>query len=149
MTCAVMASSITLQPFNATKNPEAVEVVVQSTSDAESVAPSEPQLDVDNIHRILAQLPVPEPELANVSPDLPPAELAALLRRVWAKRQAELVHAMETFKDDAYFMKELLKRLMSPQNETNEDIVRVLEDLEFHVSKLDNAIDFAGVRCSV
>ena len=148
LTCVSIAcaSMITLQPANATANFEVTEAVVPVATDSAPEQASTGDADVTTMRRILAELPEPEPELANLPEGMSKDDLAALLRKVWARRQQQLMDAMNSFKDDAHFMKELLQRLVKHAALDDGEIVVILEDLEFHVAKVDNAVDFAHVR---
>jgi hypothetical protein len=112
--------------------------------------------DVETMRSILASLPEPEPDVVDAlnRPGISDAELRIILRRVWDKRQAMLKQYMDSIKTDADFMKTLIERLMVPgvvagpeDSEGSEDDPRVsvLEDLEYHVGKADNAKDFKTV----
>lgn len=103
------------------------------------------EAQTDTIRRVLAELPDPEPELANVA-SLSKAELDALLVRVWNRRQAQLQEALNSLTDDAEAMRKLLDRLLHADTVSSDDVVSALEDLEYHVANLDNAADFAHVR---
>jgi hypothetical protein len=113
--------------------------------------------DVDTMRRILNSLPEPEADVqaALSAPNLTEAELRSLLRDVWQRRQAMLREYMDGIKTDADFMRTLLERLMVPAAgepgqagaaDGDDPRVGVLEDLEYHVSKVDNARDFKTVR---
>lgn len=128
-------------------------VTEQPSAPLEEAQPAHSVEDaIDNLAKILLELPEPEPELgasAETLSKMSPADKAALIRRVWAHRQALLKQAFESIKSDAQFMSELLSRLMSPDNETESSIVTILEDLEFHVSNADNAADFTKVSIRI
>jgi hypothetical protein len=111
----------------------------------------EAHTDLETMRSILASLPEPEPEVVDAlaRPGISDAELRILLRKVWDRRQAMLKHYMDNIKTDADFMKSLIERLMVPGTlggvEEEDPRVGVLEDLEFHVGKVDNAKDFKTV----
>jgi hypothetical protein len=109
-----------------------------------SEAAPQPEDDVAMMQRVLFSLPEPEPELLAAQNKLSKEDMAALLRKVWDARQKQLSEAFDNMKDDAHFMKELLKRLS--ERPSAAEVVAILEDLEFHVSKVDNAVDFVHVR---
>jgi len=102
--------------------------------------------------RILMGLPEPEPTLAKgLSASLPPEKLEALLAEVWAKRQAQVKEAWESFKTEGQQMATLLSSLEGRPGEdgaivplSHADFLGKLEDLEFHVSNVHNAEDFAA-----
>lgn len=108
--------------------------------------------DVETMRSILASLPEPEPDVVDAlnRPGISDAELRIILRRVWDKRQAMLKQYMDSIKTDADFMKTLIERLMVPavsgEGSEEDPRVSVLEDLEYHVGKADNAKDFKTVQ---
>jgi hypothetical protein len=106
--------------------------------------------------RVLLTLPEPVAELeAAVAARLPPAELAALLERVWASRQAEIAGAVKAFKTEAQQMRALISALddgsANGTAATVDAVARAattaatLEDLEFFVASVHNAEDFAAM----
>jgi hypothetical protein len=143
---------LTGSPLKASDRDESV-IVVQpprrvDPEPAVTVVPTpQPEEDVAMMERVLFSLPEPEPELLAAQNKLSKEEMAALLRKVWASRQKQLSEAFDNMKDDAHFMKELLKRLSGRLPAA--EIVSILEDLEFHVSKVDNALDFVHVSVLV
>ena len=103
------------------------------------------ELATEKIKEIFLGLPEPEPELlramkANISPE----EMNKLLRRLWEKRQVELKDAMERMVDDATLLKKFIVELLD-ETKTDDYKVGVLTDIEFLVSKIDNARDFVQV----
>ena len=125
----------------------AVEVGGELSSDPET------HTDVENMRRILESLPEPEPDILNaMKQKLSSEEMAELLRKVWNRRQAQLKEFLDNIKTDADFMKALINNLMSTAQLTeladpaDDSRITVLEDLEFHVGKADNAKDFKTVR---
>lgn len=114
----------------------------------------------DLARRVLLELPQPPEELvraaaAGVSGD----ELDALLRRTWARRQAELAEAAAAISDDASAMQAYLRALATTAGleyggGSASDAVQLrgdalaarLEDLQWLVSSIDNAVDFAALR---
>ena len=112
--------------------------------------------------RVLLELPQPELELeAAVHARMPPAELAALLERVWGRRQAELATAWASFKTEAQQMRALIDSIFLPPttraNSTNATatvpadaltpaaLVDTLTELEYFVASVHNAEDFAAM----
>lgn len=121
---------------------------------------------IETARRVLLELPEPDPDLADaIRRKVPQAELDALLAKVWEKRQQMLKHAMENMRDDASEMRELLASLHAFGNScgsgaASSDVVddtgagvhadagavrAQLEDLEFFVSQIDNAVDFVAM----
>jgi hypothetical protein len=103
---------------------------------------------------------------------MPPEELKALLERVWARRQEELRALQESFVTEGHQMEGLLDRLgkevsayraaataggagnvtasgvashpsSAASAPSSAALVTMLEDIEFHVAQLHNALDFA------
>ena len=101
--------------------------------------------------RILLGLPVPEPTLAGaVASQLPPEQLAALLTRVWDERQAQVRSAWASFKTEGQQMTGLLGTLNAASDGSApplspSDLLDKLEELEYHVSQVHNAEDFAAM----
>lgn len=118
---------------------------------------------------ILMALPEPEPELASaIASGRRGSELAELLQRVWARRQAQLQEAMGSAKTEAQVMQGLLRQLLTvpapalassstssvsagaPASKDGDVAVEdprlaLLADLEMHVAQLHNAEDFKGM----
>lgn len=74
---------------------------------------------------------------------------------MWKKRQQELKEAAAAMVTDLSLMQELLGRIMpavQPRPDPTvpvpsaQDLLEALQDLEYHVTDLDNARDFATVR---
>lgn len=141
--------------------------------DAFTVPAGLPQ-DLDEQHArmatVLLSLPQPEPELVDVlvsgqAGRMDRGSLTALLQKVWNKRQAELKDAFAKAKTEAQQMQGLLSRLLDPAagapapaaeegGEPGSPIagpltvgeqIATLEDLEFFVSAVHNAEDFASM----
>lgn len=126
---------------------EAAAPVLEAPSDSDS--PPADGLDGPTRDKrdILLGLPLPEPDLQDaVTANLPPEELAAIVQRVWDRRQAELMEAFKSTKTEGQQMQGLLKSLLTGEAEGQfiDDGTRIgiLLDLEFFVTTLHNAEDF-------
>jgi hypothetical protein len=101
--------------------------------------------DAARMRDVLLSLPEPEPELtAALASRLPPEQLAALLRRLWASRQAALTEALGSVKNEAQQMQEALAALLAAQASA-EDKVAALAELEYFVTTIHNAEDLVAM----
>lgn len=113
---------------------------------------------LDEAHKrmadILLGLPEPEVELTGVfssgrAGQMGKEELQELLAKVWQKRQAQLKDAFSKAKTEAQQMQGLLARLVDPAGAGGamsvEEQVEVMEGLEFYVTTVHNAEDFAAM----
>ena len=120
-----------------------VEAVVPDTAE---VAPAEPDA-VDDMMRVMGSLPEPDESFRTLlaqKDSLSRGELGKRMRELWARRQEELREAMASMKSEAQQMADLLTSLLA-EDTTLDTRLELLEDLTFHVGKVDNARDFAGM----
>ena len=94
------------------------------------------------MHRILLALPQPPPELGDEAAlrKLTPAQRQELVRRVWKRRQAALASTQENVVTEFDTMKQLIAHVSAEDAQTHV-LLRALEDLEYMVTKTDNARD--------
>jgi hypothetical protein len=110
----------------------------------------DPRASAELMESVLMGLPDPEPDLMEAVArrnEMSKEEMLALLRRVWDRRQVMLREAMSKMKTEAQQMHGVLQRLLQAQDGSTvtdpvADRIGLLEDLEYHVGKVDNARDF-------
>jgi len=108
-----------------------------------------PFFDADLAKKILVGLPQPEPSLLKAlssSSKLSKEELDDLIRKVWQRRQQEIEDAAAKMVSYADVIGKILKELMTLQTTNAEAeagrVVFLLNDLEYHLGDIDNAVDF-------
>jgi hypothetical protein len=98
--------------------------------------------------RVLLGLPKPPPELgADKLHSMPPAELEALIAKLWARRQQflkETYSDTQTEQDILEGHLNMLKLLKSPEHD--DDLETILGELEYLVMQTDNARTLANLK---
>lgn len=110
------------------------------------------ELDLDpassRMATILLGLPEPEIEVEQaLSRSMSREEVQALLKKVWDRRQEVLKDAFAHAKTEGSQMQDLLNQLIQPEqyNLTTEDMIDILESLEYFVATVHNAEDFHAI----
>eukprot|EP01047_Picozoa_sp_COSAG01_P034699 COSAG01_NODE_2619_length_7370_cov_8.551506_1_plen_261_part_00 len=139
------------RPAATTSESGGIEVVEDAAGDlpTEAERAQERAEAAGKMYHILMGLPEPPPELeAEHLQKLAPAELEALVKKLWVRRQEYLADVQDdSVKTEQEVLQgdlEILKLMESPAND--EELGSVLEELEYLVAQTDNAQSVAKLQ---
>jgi len=112
--------------------------------DDENLSPLDAEMkSAQMIERVLTGLPLPPKELQNAN-KLSPEKYKEVMQLLWKKRQLELKDAEKKIHNSAKAMQSGTDVLLNMSSH-DDDKLQVLENMEYEVQQLDNAMDFATI----